>query len=43
MYCVHTINKFDIVMQHIDRKHEQLFCPFTPSLWLLFDLQIAQL
>ena len=42
MWCVHTFYKFDIVMQHINREHEQLPHPFTSSLWLIFDLRIAQ-
>ena len=42
MWCVHTFHKFDIVMQHIHRKHEQLPHPLTFLIWLIFDLRIAQ-
>ena len=42
MCCVHTIHKFDIVMQHIHQKYEQFPHPFTSLLWLIFGLQIAQ-
>ena len=42
MWCVHTFHEFYIVMQHIHPEHQQFSNPFTSSLCLIFDLQIAQ-